>query len=187
MKHLTFVIALVCLSLAAHTGFAQDKPGAVVTEVVEGVVTVRSVNYQDRTVILEGEDGQLITIDVPKEAQNLDQVYAGAQFRVRYLQSMAVFISPVSGPLSADAVSSVELAPKGATPGGLVVAVRQIQARVDAIDYDNRTVVLTGPEGNSVKLKVDERVTRLKEVNVGDIVVVGYTQALAAEMIKQQK
>ena len=61
----------------------------------------------------------------------------------------------------------------------------QIQARVDEIDYDNRTVVLTGPEGNSVKLAVDEQVKRLNEVKVGDIVVVGYTQALAAEMIRK--
>jgi hypothetical protein len=185
MKNLSLVVALMCLSLTAGSGFAQDKPGAVVTEVVEGVVTVRSVNYQDRTVILEAEDGQLVTVNVPAAAQNLYQVYAGAQFRVRYLQSVAVFISPVGGTPSADTATSVELAPKGATPGGLVVEVRQVQARVDAIDYANRTVVLTGPEGNSVKLKVDERVKRLNEVNVGDIVVVGYTQALAAEMIKK--
>jgi hypothetical protein len=79
----------------------------------------------------------------------------------------------------------MELAPKGATPGGIITQVVQVQARVDAIDYNDRTVVLTGPEGNSVTLKVDDRVKRLNEVSVGDIVVVGYTQALAAEMIRQ--
>ena len=81
----------------------------------------------------------------------------------------------------------MELAPKGATPGGTISQVVQVQARVDAIDYNERTVVLTGPEGNSVKLKVDESVKRLNEVKVGDIVVVGYTQALAAEMIRETK
>ena len=42
----------------------------------------------------------------------------------------------------------MQLAEKGANPGGVIVTVKQVQARVDAIDYDTRTVVLTGPEGN---------------------------------------
>jgi hypothetical protein len=79
----------------------------------------------------------------------------------------------------------MELAEKGATPGGIIVSVKQIQARVDAINYDTRAVVLTGPEGNQVKLVVDERVQRLNEVKEGDIVVVRYTEALGMKMIKQ--
>ena len=42
-----------------------------------------------------------------------------------------------------------------------------------------------GPEGNKVKLAVDPGVKRLNEVKVGDMVVVAYTEALAAEMIQQ--
>jgi hypothetical protein len=185
MKHSLLALAVMCLSLTTPGGFAQDKPGAIVTEVAETVVTVTAVDQQARTVTVQGREGDPVTIKVPPEAQNLDQVYPGARFRLRYLQSVAIFISPVGGTPSADVTSSMELAPKGATPGGIITEVVQVQARVDAIDYNDRTVVLTGPEGNSVKLKVDDRVKRLNEVNVGDIVVVGYTQALAAEMIRQ--
>jgi len=185
MKHLLLALAVLCLSLTTAGGFAQDKPGAVVTEVAETVVTVTAVDQQARTVTVQGRDGEPLTIKVPPQAQNLDQVYPGARFHLRYLQSVAIFISPAGGEPSADSTTSMELAAKGATPGGTITEVVQVQARVDAIDYNDRTVVLTGPEGNSVKLKVDERVKRLNEVNVGDIVVVGYTQALAFEMIRQ--
>ena len=185
MKHLILVLAAICLSTAAAGGYAEDTPGAVLTEVAETIVTVTAVDQQARTVTVQRQDGQLVTIQVPAESQNLDQVYPGAKFLVRYLQSVAVFIAPPGGTPSADMASSVQMAEKGATPGGIITQVIQIQARVDAIDYENRTVVLTGPEGNSVTLAVDERVKRLNEVNVGDIVVVGYTQALAAEMIRK--
>jgi hypothetical protein len=104
---------------------------------------------------------------------------------LRYLQSVAVSISPAGGEPSADVASSVKLAEKGATPGGVITQVVKVQARVDAIDYGNRTVVLTGPEGNSFRLSVDERVKGLNAVKVGDIVVVAYTQALAAKMIQK--
>jgi hypothetical protein len=185
MKRFLFALAVASLSLTAPAGYAQDKPGAVLTEVAEAVVTVTAVDREARTVTVQGEDGQLATIKVPDEAQNLDQVQPGARFLLRYLQSVAVYISPVGGAPSSDVASSMQLAEKGATPGGVITEVVQIQARVDAIDYNERTVVLTGPEGNSVKLKVDDSVKRLNEVNVGDIVVVSYTQALAAEMIRK--
>jgi hypothetical protein len=185
MKHFLLALAVASLSLTASGGYAQDKPGAVLTEVTETVVTVTAVDRQARTVTVQGADGESATIKVPDEAQNLDQVYPGARFLLRYLQSVAVFISPAGGTPSTDVGTSMQLAEKGATPGGMITEVVQIQARVDAIDYNERTVVLTGPEGNSVKLKVDDRVTRLNEVNVGDIVVVAYTQALAAEMIRK--
>jgi len=185
MKRFLFALAVISLGLTASGGYAEDKPGAVLTEVTEAVVTVTAVDQQARTVTVQGEDGQSATIKVPDQAQNLDQVHPGARFLLRYLQSVAVFISPVGGAPSADVASSMELAEKGATPGGVITEVVQIQARVDAIDYNERTVVLTGPEGNSVKLKVDDRVKRFNEVSVGDIVVVAYTQALAAEMIRK--
>jgi hypothetical protein len=179
-------IAAAYLSLTAAAVYAQQgEPGAVVADAVEEVVTVRAVNQQARTVTLQGPEGNVVTMKVPPEAQNLDQVYAGAKFLVRYLQSIAVFISPTGGAPSADEGSAMQLAEKGATPGGVIVTVKQVKARVDAINYDNRTVVLTGPEGNKVKLVVDERVQRLDEVKEGDIVVVRYTEALGMKMIKQ--
>jgi len=185
MRKLSLALAVVSLGLAAPVGYADEQIGAVVTDEAEGVITVRAVNYQARTVTVQGEDGQIATMKVPPEAQNLDQVYAGSKFRVRYLQSVAVYINPKGGAPSANVGAAMELAPKGATPGGVITEVKQVEARVDAIDYNARTVVLTGPEGNSVTIKVDPRVERFNQVKVGDLVVVGYTQALAMKMIKE--
>lgn len=187
MKHFLTALAALCLGVTALPGFAQDKPGAIVTEVTETVVTVTAVDREARTVTVQGQQGDPVTIKVPPQAQNLDQVLPGSRFRLRYLKSVAVFISPTGGTPSANVGASMELAPKGANPSGIISEVVQVQARVDAIDYNERTVVLTGPEGNSINLKVDESVKRLNEVNVGDIVVVGYTEALAYEMIRETK
>jgi len=186
MRTMYLALAAACMSLVAAAAMAQqDKPGAVFAEAVEETVVVREVDQVARTVKLEGQNGKVVTMNVPPEAQNLDQVYVGAKFRVRYLQSIAVFISPTGGEPSSDESTAMELAEKGATPGGTIVTVKQIQARVDAINYEDRTVVLTGPEGNPTKLVVDERVQRLNEVKEGDIVVVRYTEALGMKMIKQ--
>jgi hypothetical protein len=45
--------------------------------------------------------------------------------------------------------------------------------------------VLTGPDGNRVKVTVDDKVKRFAEIKSGDIVVVRYTEGLAMKMIKE--
>jgi hypothetical protein len=186
MNKLFFALLGACLMATGSSAFAQqDKPGVVVAQGNETVVTVRAVDYERRVVTVERPDGKLVTVNVPPEAQNLDQVHPGSKFKVSYLESVALFISPTGGEAGAAAASVVELAEKGATPGGRIVNVRQVQARVDEIDYATRHVVLTGPEGNQVELTVDEAVQRLDEVKPGDIVVVRYTEALAMRMIQQ--
>jgi len=182
------IVAALLAAVLTLPGIARaqtDKPGAILTEAAEAVVVVREVNQETRTVTFETAGHELVVIEVPPEAQNLDQVYAGAKFRVRYLQSVAVYISPTGGQPDAVEDSAMELAEKGATPGGVIVNVKQIQARVDEIDYATRTVVLTGPKGNHFKVAVDERVERFAEIQAGDIVVVRYIESLAMKMIKQ--
>jgi hypothetical protein len=63
--------------------------------------------------------------------------------------------------------------------------VQQIEPRVETVNYQDRTVVVTGPDGNQVKLSVDERVQDFDAVKAGDTVVVRYTEAVAMTMIRQ--
>jgi hypothetical protein len=185
MNKLYYFAISVFMALPAAALAQQDKPGAVAAQGQEIVVTVRDVDREQRIVTVERPDGKLVTVNVPPQAQNLDQVHPGSKFKVSYLEAVAVFISPTGGEAAAGAASVVELAEKGATPGGMIVNVRQVQARVDEIDHATRRVRLTGPEGNQVELTVDEAVQRLNEVQAGDIVVVRYTEALAMRMIQQ--
>lgn len=57
-----------------------------------------------------------------------------------------------------------------------------VTARVESIDYTNREVTLKGPLGNKVTFTVDQRVKRLNEVQVGDLVEADYYVSIAAEV-----
>jgi hypothetical protein len=59
-----------------------------------------------------------------------------------------------------------------------------ITASVQAINPDAREVTLKGPLGNSVTFTVDQRVKRLKDVKVGDLVQADYYISVAAELRK---
>lgn len=188
MKLFRTLALSVALGLAAATApavLAQDKPGVVVTDVIETVADVTAVDQAARTVTLKGPKGNLVTLDVPDEAQNFDQVKVGDKVLVRYVEETALFVSGAGGAAGASQRDIVALAPKGGTPGGAVATVVEISATVEALSYEERWADLRGPDGKLRRVNVPPSVKRFGEVKVGDLVVVRHTQAVALTLQKQ--
>jgi hypothetical protein len=59
-----------------------------------------------------------------------------------------------------------------------------VTASVETINQTNREVTLKGPLGNSVTFTVDQRVKRLNEIKVGDLIRADYYVSVAAELRK---
>lgn len=175
--------ALAMLALPAGA-MAQTKDAAVVVEEVEGIVTVIDVDREARTVLVRGPRGNEVEFAVPPEAQNLDQVHPGSKFKVRYLQAVAVSINQ-GGVATSSSARSVEMAPKGDVPGGVISTVRQISGTVETIDHDSRLVSLKGPEGRTLIFTVDAAVQGLEKVQTGDVVSVEYAESVAMRMLPQ--
>ena len=176
-----FLIGLFCLFplIAA----AQVKDSAMAVQEAEAVVTVTKVDKEARTVTFRGPRGNLGTLNVPKESQNLDQVKVGQQYKMKYVEAVAVDIRKGGAP-SASAAQEMKLNPKGDKPGGVVVRTVQLAGVVDAVDYNERYISVRGPKGNVVPLKVAQDVD-LKQIAAGDRISVTYTAALALEMTAQ--
>ena len=124
-----------------------------------------------------------MSIKVPPEAQNLDQVQPGSRFKVRYLESVAVSIKK-GGAASSSAGRKVTLAPKGDVPGGMVVNMVQIAGVVESIDYGSRKLSVRGPEGRLLNVAAGDDVQGLEQIQTGDSISVEYTESLAMRMIK---
>ncbi len=185
MKQIVAIIGAFTLLASSAQTIAQDEPGVVATTVMEAVVTVRGVHYVNRTVTVEGPEGRIFTINVPEEAHNLYQVSPGAKFLLTYGQAVAVGVLAPGEEPSAEEGEVMKLAPKGATPGGVIVRVSQISGRIEDIDYDSRTIIVRGPQGNLREFVVSDAVERFDMLNVGDVVGLRVTEALAMEMIPQ--
>jgi len=185
MKKIVVFAALISgLSMISPAG-AEQKAGVVVADSMETIVTVVDVDREARTVTVRGEKGHMTMINVPERAQNLDQVVPGSRFKVQYVRSVALSLRKGSGVASSNTGSTVELAAKGDTPGGTMVSVHQVNAVVEALDRDSRSVTLRGPEGGPFDVQVGEEVKAYGDIEVGDTVTVEYTEGLAMHMIKQ--
>lgn len=180
MKRIAVMAAI--LSGAVSLAQAQVKDSAMAVQEAEAVVTVTKIDKEARTVTFRGPRGNLGTLDVPKESQNFDQVKVGQQYKMKYVEAVAVDIRKGGAP-SATAAQEMKLNPKGAKPGGVVVRTVQLAGVVDAIDYNERYLSVRGPKGNIVPLKVAQEVD-LKQIAAGDRITVTHTAALALEMVE---
>ncbi len=180
---ITAITAIVCGLAAVPAVNAQVKDAAIAVAETEAVVTVTKVDTKARTVTFRGPKGGIATLSLPPESQNIDQVKPGQQYRMKYMESVAVEIRKGGKP-SAGESQQVKVAAKGAKPGGMMVNTRQVSGVIDAIDFTNRYVAIRGPQGNTQALKVADDV-KLEALSAGDRIVVTYTEALAVEMVAQ--
>ena len=180
-----FVATTTAALLAVPFAAAAQERAAVAVAQTEAIVKAIKIDRKARTVTFQGPRGRTETLTVPKEAQNFDRVKVGSSFKVRYVEAMAVALQR-GATASVSTGRTVQLAPKGGTPGGVVTDTVTLRATVEAIDYASREIALKGPKGKVVALKVADDVEGFAEVKVGDSVAVAYTQALELAMLPEE-
>jgi len=173
------------LALAAPAGAQQLKDGAMAVDQNEAVVTVVAVDQAKRTVSIRGPMGNVATLDVPPESQNLDRVKPGDRFKMKYIEAVAVGISKGGEPGQSE-TKDVKMSPKGGTPGGMIVHTQKRSVMIDAVDYKTRYIAVRGTSGQTLAMKVADDVP-IESLTAGDRVSIVYTQAVVAEMIEQPK
>lgn len=185
------LLALVSVAFAQAPSVSEapaNAPGAVTRTVVLGdhdrvEAWVDAIDYAGRTVTLKTDSGS-VTLQVGPEAKNFDKVKVGDKVTADYYKAMAVYVRRVDEPSSINESTAVKYAAPGAQPGGVIVATKEITARVDSVDLKTRMATLTGPGGRSVTIKVDDAVQNLDRIKAGDQVVMRYAEAFALSVNK---
>ena len=190
MKTFRMVLPAVMLLGLSSVTIAQQKdsdnggtPGRVSVDVIKLTGTVKAVDLDKKTVTVEGSSGRVETIDA-KEARNLDQLKVGDKVTVTYTQALAVFVRKSDEPPSTSEKQTVQLAPKGEKPGGVVARTVELTGTIQSVDAQKRMVEVRVPAGDVRTFKVDPRVKNLSQVKKGDQVVLRYTESVALSVVK---
>lgn len=166
---------------------SQGQGTGSTEQVVTVTAAVQSIDAKKRMVTLKGPDGNLVTVKVRDEVQNLDQVKKGDLVTAAFYESIAYEVKKKGTvePGVAEAADAAR-APAGEKPAGLGAAAVTVVATISGIDKKTNTVTLKGPEGNTVNVKVKDP-SRLEGVKVGDLVEITYTEAVAISVDKAPK
>ena len=189
MKRLVIFVftVFIGLSFGAEAMAKEAKKPSIKKENVATVkATVQAIDLATRVVTLKGPKGNVFDLKVGEEAKNLPQLKVGDEVVAQYYESIAVEVKKPGEPGGVTASGALATAEPGAKPGGVVANQVTVTTTVEAIDPKKTHVTLKGPEGNSVKVIVRDP-KNLKNVKVGDQVVITYTEALAISVEAAKK
>jgi hypothetical protein len=184
LKLILLVTALIfSLSLqAANEAVATDKPSISTTQKIQLTTVVDAIDREARTITLKGPEGGTRTIQMMEDSNNIDQIVVGDTVNVEYVQHMSIEVmandgmEPGTGTMAAVARNA-----EGETPAGMVMETTVTTATVEDINIEANTFKLKWP-GGEIKEYEAQNPENLKKSEVGDLVVITYTEAIALSL-----
>lgn len=166
--------------LSAH---AANIPISETLEADELAAKVVSVDPAKHLVVLEGEGGHQVTVQLSDKAKNLANLKAGDQVNVLVTHSLAVALDTDvdKSPPGSVTQGGIARAAKGSpNPGGEAYRQIHVQLKITHIDLKTHQVTLEGPEGRSKIVTVEnpKLQARMKNLKVDQSVWVTYTDTL---------
>jgi hypothetical protein len=155
-----------------------------VSDEEEVSATVESVDQAQRSVLLRGPRGGLITIVAGPEVRNLAQVKAGDRVVVRYRTALAANLAKPGTEPILEAAERTERAPPGDKLGAAAEQLIKVRVKITHIDRRHDLVSFVGPARIERTTEVLDPEMRkfLHTLRVGDEVDLTYTEAVAVNV-----
>jgi hypothetical protein len=186
MNKFLFLLALLVFSSpcwSEEPAAATDKPSMSTTQTVIVTAQVEAINHETREVTLRGPEGGTVSFVASEKAKNLDQVSVGDIVMAEYVQSMSIEVFANDG--SEPGIG--ELAVGGRSQEGMpaltAIDAIVVTATVEEINIEANTFKLKGPAGE-IKEYVARNPENLKKADVGDLVVITFTEGIAISVEK---
>lgn len=163
---------------------AMEKPSIFTSQSITVTAVVEAINHETREVTLRGPEGNTISFVASEEARNLGQVSTGDIVMAEYEQSLSIEVfandgsTPGSGELTVAGRSK-----EGEMPGMAAIDTQVVTATVEAINLEANTFKLKYPSGE-INEYVAQDPENLKKAEVGDLVMITYTEAVAISVEK---
>jgi hypothetical protein len=191
----SFLFSIVLGASLAFNASAQETksapPKSLSAErslLVTVTAKVEAVDQAKREVTLKGPLGNVVTFMVDERVKRLNEVKVGDEVTADYYVSLAADLRAPTEDEKKTPLTILEgaaRAPKGTSPAARGLRAFKVVATVIGLDLPTQSVTLEGPLGNSGSIRA-EKTENLKQLRLGDTVVVTYTEALAISLQKVQ-
>jgi hypothetical protein len=170
------------LTLVATVAAAQQTPPPTREAVIQEITirgTVDAVDHTARTVKIKGDQGNIITLDVPTSLTRFEAVKVGDVVTITYFDRVNLRLKPEGEPPVDRLEPSTTTPTPGLAPGGVRTTSRTTTVKIESWDPATRTISFTTPSGLSYTRHVSNTIDAsvLSGLKVGDRVDVTRTEA----------
>jgi len=186
-------VALLAVLLASLNLQAGDETGSpekltfTAEQEVQLTAVIDAIDLEARTVTLTGPMGNSRTLQAREDSNNIDKVKVGDQVDVKYIQNLTVQLWANDGMEPGEGGMTVQGTNKeGEAPAAMELVSTVETAVVEEINLEANTFKLRWPNGE-VNEYVAQDPENLKKGEVGDLVSVTYTEAIALTLMANEE
>ncbi|HEX5055476.1 MAG TPA: hypothetical protein VFX02_03160 [Gammaproteobacteria bacterium] len=178
-------VALLTGASAAMAAAESGKPEKVEAFYGDHIATVEDIDHESGTIAVKDDKGNTMIMQIYPETRGFDQIEQGDHGKIKYLESVAVSLSPADEPgsnMPEPTGESIIVRNPGVKPAGTPVETFSITGTIDHINNKTRVARLKGPNGNEYRISVDKNVPGFRKLDNGDQVTAELTPMLALDM-----
>ena len=184
------MLGVLLASLSLQAGEEVDSPEKLTfsaEQEVQLTAVIDAIDMEARTVTLTGPLGNSRTLQARDDSTNIEKVKVGDQVDVRYIQNLTVQLWANDGMEPGAAAIGIQgTSEEGETPAAMEMISTVDTAVVEEINLEANTFKLRWPNGE-VKEYVAQDPENLKKGEVGDLVSVTYTEAIALTLVESDE
>jgi len=185
IRKVLMLTAALALSPALAQPVVKDAMG--MAEAVKITAKITAVDPATRTVTVVGPKGKAVSLVAGDKVKNFAQIKVGDEVVLRYMEAISVALEKSTAERSQTQTSSGPMtAAPGAKPGVGATQTTTIVANVQSVDAATQAVVLEGPGGKYVEVKVKDPAV-FKQVKANDKVKITYTEAVLLDVETPKK
>lgn len=150
---------------------------------------VTAIDPAKREVTLKGPEGNEVTLTVSEAVKRLDEVQVGDSVRADYMVSVAAELRKPTPEEAEHPLVFLDAAGRATTnlpPVGVVARRFKVVTTIEELNLTNQTVTVKGPLGRTLTAAV-RNPRLLKQAQVGENIVIVYSEALAISLQKVAK
>jgi hypothetical protein len=186
-----FVVVILLIFVAAAKA---EQPIQIESDagVISMIATVEAIDVTNQVLTVSGPQNNWVTVKVTPE--DIERIKVKDRITISYSDEVAVALQKLNeapqNQMASDEESGmnmnaptqaehwVEATPQGATD----LTTIELTDTVSAIDRFKRTITFTGTGGKTRIIKISPSVQRLDQINVGDVVALEVTRAVAVNI-----
>jgi hypothetical protein len=185
IRNAIMLSAALALSPVLAQTAVKDAVGTA--EAVRITARITAIDPATRTVTVVGPKGKSVSLVAGDKVRNFAQIKVGDEVVLRYMEAVTVALEKSAvGRSETQTTSGPMAAAPGAKPAVGETTTTTIVANVQSVDTAAQSVVLEGPNGKYVEVKVKDPAV-FKQVKANDKVKVTYTEAVLLDVETPKK
>lgn len=169
--------------MAGNSELVPEKPTISSSITVNLTSQVIALDYMSREITLQNPQGEITKVTVSPDEKNLEKVKVGDVINMQIIDSVDIKVIATRNAKPSYAEANIVVRNTDGQPGMESTDTRIINAVVEGINLKNNTFKLRD-ENSIVKEYTARNSTSLKNITVGDLVVITYTTSLVVSLEK---